>query len=63
MCEKIVVYENFSPGEYFSKLSQVKIGNIYLIARKKRGRIIGEEKKEFKKRIFEIVSSIFDSYC
>ena len=40
-----VVYETLTRKYYIVKISQSKKGHIYLLVRKKRGRLIGDEKK------------------
>ena len=44
-------------------MSQSKIGHIYLITRKKRGRLLYEGKEAFHSKIFEIVITFFNWYC
>ena len=60
MCNKIVdvIYETFTRKYYFVKISQSKKGHVYLIVRKKRGRLLGEEKNALHKKIFDISQSI-----
>ena len=64
LCNKIidVVYEMFTRKYYFVKISQSKKGHINLIVRKKRRRLIGEEKNAFHKKILEVSESVFKSY-
>ena len=64
MCEHIVdvVYENFFPRQFFSKIYQAKNGNIYPTVRKNVVELLARIKK-IKKRIFYIVNSSFDWYC
>ena len=61
MCNKIVdvTYETFTRKYYFVKISQSKIGHVYVIVRKKRGRLIGEEKNALHKKIFDISCIVF----
>ena len=46
LCDRIVeaVHETFIRKNYFVKISQSKLGHIFLIVRKKRGRLLGVEK-------------------
>ena len=55
----IVIYETFTRKYYFLKISQSKKGHAYLIVRKKRGRLLGEEKNALHKKIFDIFRSVF----
>ena len=57
-----VVYETLTRKYYIVKISQSKKGHIYLIVRKSRGRLIGEEKNAFHKKIFEVSESVFKWY-
>ena len=57
-----VIYETFTKQYYLVKLSQSKKGHIYLIVRKKRGRLLGEEKIALHKKIFDIFRSAFHWY-
>ena len=52
LCDKIVdaIHESFPSRSFFVKISQAKNGNVYLIVKKKRGRFIGDGKKEFEKK-------------
>lgn len=65
VCNKIVdaVCETFTKKYYFVAIFQLKNGHVYLIVRKKRGRVIGEEKQALHKKIFDVALSIFDWYC
>ena len=47
LCDRIVeaVYEKFIKKFYFVKISQLKLGHIFMIVRKKRGRLLGVKKK------------------
>ena len=65
LCENFVdvIQETFTKKYYIVRISQSKIGHIYLIIRKKRGRLLYEEKEAFHSRIFEIVTSVFNWYC
>lgn len=58
LCSKIndVIYGTFTRKYYLVKISQLKKGHIYLIVRKKRGRLIGEEKKT-------LHNGVFKRYC
>ena len=60
-CDKIVdvIYETFTCKCYFVKISQSKKGHVYLIVRKKRGRLLGEEKNSLHKKLFDISRSVF----
>ena len=58
-----VIHESFSSKRFFVKILQAKNGNVYLIVRKKRGRFVGEEKRDFQKKICEIVCVVFNFYC
>ena len=64
MWDRIVdaIYEIFTRKYYFVKISQSKKGHLYLIVRKKRGRLLGEEKNALHKKIFDVSQSIFDWY-
>ena len=64
MFNKIVdlIYETFIRKYYFVKISQSKKGHVYLIVRKKRGRLLGEEKNALHKKIFDISRSVFHWY-
>ena len=64
MCNKTVdvIYETFTRKYCFVKISQSKKGHVYLIVRKKRGRLLGEEKNALHKKIFDISQSIFNWY-
>ena len=57
-----VIYETFIRKYYFVKISQSKKGHVYLIVRKKRGRLLGEEKNAFLKKIFNILQTVFNWY-
>ena len=45
---------------YLVKISQSKIGHIFLIVHKKRGRLIGEEKDALHRKIHKIGGCVFD---
>ena len=64
MCNKIVdvIYKTFTHKYYFVKISQSKKGYVYFIVRKKRGRLLGEEKNAQHKTIFDISRSVFHWY-
>lgn len=64
LCNKIVdgVYETFTRKYYFVKNLQSKRGHIYLIVRKKRGRLFGVEKNKLHKKIFQVSASVFQWY-
>ena len=65
LCDKIVdvIHETFTKKYYTIRFSQAKNGNIYLIVRKKRGRLLGEEKLCLCQKIHELVSVVFSWYC
>ena len=44
LCDKIVdvIHESYLSRNFFVKVSQAKNGNVYLIVRKKRGRLVGD---------------------
>ena len=52
MWDRIVdaIYGIFTRKYYFVKISQSKKGHVYLIVRKKRGRLLGEEKNALHKK-------------
>ena len=60
MCHKIVnaIYE--TRKSYFAMISQSKKGYVYLIVRKKRERLLGEEKNALHKKIFDVSQSVFN---
>ena len=58
----VVIYETFTRKYYFLKTSQSKKEHAYLIVRKKRGRLLGEEKNALHKKIFDIFRSVFHWY-
>ena len=64
LCNKIVdvVHVAFIRKYYFVKISNSKLGHIFLIVCKKRGRLIGEEKGALHRKIREIAGSVFDWY-
>lgn len=53
--------ETFTKIYYFVKISQSKKGHIYLIVRKKRGRLIVE--KALHRKIFDVSRSVFNWFC
>ena len=57
-----VVYETLTRKYYIVKISQSKKGHIYLLVRKKRGKLIGDEKNPLHKKIFETSISVFKWY-
>ena len=65
MRDKIVevIHETFTSKYFFVKISQSKKGHVYLIVRKKRGRLLGEEKNALHKNIFDISRRMFHWYC
>ena len=65
LCENLVdvIQETFTKKYYIVRISRSKRGHIYLIIRKKRGRLLYEEKEAFHPKIFEIFTSIFNWYC
>ena len=62
LCIKIVdvVHETLIRKYYFVKILQSKLGHIFLIVCKKRGRLISEEKDALHRKIFEIAGCVFD---
>ena len=58
-----VIYEIFTSKYFFVKISQSKKGHVYFIVRKKRGRLLGEEKNALHKNIFDISRRMFHWYC
>ena len=60
---KDVIHEMFTRKYYIVKISQSKKYHIYLIERKKRDRLLYEEKDALHAKIFNIVSSVFPRYC
>ena len=65
LCDEIVdiIHDTFSLKHFFVKILQDKNGNVYLIVRKERGRFVGEEKRDFQKKICETVCVVFNFYC
>ena len=65
LCHKIVdvIHETFTRRYYFIKILRSKKGHTYLIIKKKRGKLIGEEKQALHKKIFDVSSSVFNWYC
>ena len=63
-CENLVdvIHETFTRKYYIVKISQSKKDHIYLILRKKKIRLLYEEKDALHAEIFDIVSSIFTWY-
>ena len=61
LCNKIVdvIYKTFTKKCYLVNISQSKKGHIYLIIRKKRGKLVGEEKNTLHKKIFDVSQSVF----
>ena len=45
---------------YFVKILQSKLSYIFLIVRKRKGRLIGEEKDALHRKIREIAGCVFD---
>ena len=64
LCNKIVVvlHKTFIRKYNFVKISQSKLGHIFLIVYKKRVRLIGEEKDALHQKIREIAGCVFDWY-
>ena len=64
LCNKIVdvVHKTFIKKYYFVKISQSKLGHIFLIIHKKRGRLIDEEKDALHQQILKIAGCVFDWY-
>ena len=62
MCNKIVdvIYETFTHKYYFIKIFHLKKVHVYLFVRKKRQRLLGEEKNAFHKKISNVLQSIFN---
>lgn len=54
-----VIYETFMRKYYIVRISQSKRGHIDLIVRKKRGRLLYQEKKALHTKIFDIVTNVF----
>ena len=54
-----VIYETFMTKYYIVRISQSKRGHIDLIVRKKRGRLLYQEKKALHMKIFDIVTNVF----
>ena len=54
-----VIYETFMRKYYIVRISQSKRGHIDLIVRKKRGRLLYQEKKALHMKIFDIVTNVF----
>ena len=65
MCEHLedVIHEMFTRKYYIAKISQSKKDHIYLIVRKKRGRLLYGEKDVLHAKICDIISSVFTWYC
>ena len=57
LCDKIVdvIHENFTKKYYTIRISQAKNDNIYLIIRKKRGRLLSEEKLYLCEKMFGVL--------
>ena len=62
LCDRIVeaVYEKFIKKFYFVKISQLKLGHIFMIVRKKRGRLLGVEKDALHRKACEITGCVFE---
>ena len=65
VCDRIVdvIYETFTKKYYSIRISQAKNGNIFLIVRKKRRRLIDDEKTCLRKKIKEIISFVYGWFC
>ena len=50
-----VIHENFTKKYYTIRISQAKNDNIYLIIRKKRGRLLSEEKLYLCEKMFGVL--------
>ena len=61
LCNKIVdvINETFTKKYYFVEISQSKKGHIYLIVRKKRGRLISEKKTRPSQKDFWCIQERF----
>ena len=64
LCNKIldIMHKTFIRKYYFVKISQSKLGHIFLIVRKKTGRLIGEERDALHRKIHKIAGCVFDWY-
>ena len=62
MCNKIAdaKYKTFARKYYFVKISQSKKGFVYLIVKKKRGRLLGVGKNALHKKIFDVSQGAFN---
>ena len=62
LCNKTVdvINETLTKKYHFVKISQSKKGHIYLIVKKKRGRLIGEEQRVLHRKTFNVFSSVFN---
>ena len=58
-----VIHETFIKKYYIVRISQSKRGHMYLIVRKKRSRLLYEEKDALHTKSFDIVISVFMWYC
>ena len=58
-----VIYKTFTKKYYLVKISQSRKGHIYLMAREKRERLLGEQKNALHRKIFDMSSSVFNWYC
>ena len=54
-----VINETFTKKYNLAKILQSKKGHIYLIVKRKRGRLLGEKKNAPHKKIFDISRSVF----
>ena len=60
LCDKIVdvIGEAFTKKYYYVKISQSKKGHVYLVLRKKRGRLFGEEMLALHRKIYDVSKSV-----
>ena len=65
LCDPFVYFslETFPRKNYQMRISQSKRGNVYIIVRKKTGRLLSVEKERFLRKIKHITSSVYDWYA
>ena len=65
LCNNIVdaIKEIFTKRHYIIRISQAKNGNVYLIVKKRRGRLLGEERTAPCKAIEKVSSIVFPWHC
>ena len=65
LCDKIVdaIGETFTKKYYLVKIFQSKKGHVYLVVRKKRGRLFGKELLALHRMSYGVSKSVFAWFC